>query len=764
MKKFLCGTASTFLAVTLGSASVAQAQEVLEEIVVTAQKREENSQKTAIAISTIQGEELIDRGISQLDNALTTIPGVAIQRQGGAGAQIFIRGIGTNNVDKSYSAQPSVALNIDGVSSSNARNVTSSMFDVERVEVLKGPQGTLYGASAVGGAVNVVLAQPGAEFAAKVQAQVTSYNGRSLNGMLNLPLTDSLAARLTVGYDKQDTWLDTPALGPVASDGVRYPTDNPGGYDNQSARLKLKYSPSDVFSLTGSYQHERNKSTAIRFVSLTDFTTGNPFYAPPFTSQQGPTTNYDYAYDRNSEVKNSTFGLDLELTLGNFAQLTFLPTWKVSERVYEDASPSEVTAAGQVQSPKERQDSYELRLASLPDSSFKWTVGSFVQKSSYAASSDTIVVGETNVNTVTGQPLTAQRVQSRPYDPWSVFGQVTAPITDAFRVTVGGRYSRDEKEMNARNYQRFINTDTNTNVAGAPTALSPEYSASLKKSTFTYKAGVELDVAPDSMLYAQVATGYKAGGLVNLGIPQSLNDYVMPARYKDEKSTSYQLGSKNRFLDNSLQVNAEAYYTVYDRMQVQYFNTADTNGDGVLDNVLLIGNVGCLNDATTGNVSTCNGAASKMYGLDVDTIWAVSANGRLSANLAYMKGKYGTFDIVVFGAPRSATDHTMAQMPELSGTLSYSHEFRIGNELTITPRVDEKLTSSYFNTFEHWLGGSETDAYNQTDLSVAFAYRNFAANAFARNIEDNAIAQFAHPRGLYVAQGRTLGANVSVSF
>lgn len=764
MHKYVSGTGCAVLAFTVGFASIAHGQEVLEEIVVTAQKRTENSQKAAVAITTIQSVELTERGITQLDDALTTVPGVAIQRQGGAGSQIFIRGVGTNNVDKSLSSQPSVSLNVDGVAASNARNVTSSMFDVERVEVLKGPQGTLYGASAVGGAVNVVLAQPKNEFEAKGRIQATSYDGRSVDGMVNIPLLPTLAMRMTVGYDKQDTWLETPAFGPPAANGLSYASDNPGGYQNKSARLKLKYEPSDTFSVTGTYQFERNKSTAIRFVSYANFIGGRPFYAPPFTAPAGPTTDYTYAYDHYSDVKNTSFGLDIEATLGNFAQLTFLPTRKIAERIYEDATPDQKAAALAVSAPKEKQDTYELRVASLPESVIKWTVGSFVQRSSYAANSDTIVVGETNPG------LYAQYVSSRPYDPWSVFGQATFPVSDALRFTVGGRYSDDKKELHARNYQRAIDADLNTNVSGSPTALGPEYSANFAKSTFTYKVGAEFDVAPDSMLYANVASGYKAGGLLSpIVLPTSLTQPLIPPTYKDESSTSYSVGSKNRFLDNTLQVNAEAYYTVYKRMQVQYFNGIDTNGDGSInaqtENYLILGNVGCLNDGTTGNVSICNGADSKMYGLDIDTTWAVTANDRLTVNAAYMKGKYGTFDLTVFGTPHSATDHRMAQMPELSGNISYAHIFDLGGDVTITPRIDEKLTSYYFNTFEYWLDGAKTDAYNQTDLSIAFSYKaNYSANVFIRNLENNAIAQFAHPRGLYVAQGRTFGANVNVAF
>ena len=167
----------------------------LEEITVTAEKRVENVQKTPISLSVITSDEIIDKSLTSVDNILQNIVGLQVQGEG-TSAQIFIRGIGLNNLDTAY-GDPAIALNVDGIQQQRGGAIGQSTMDVERVEVLRGPQGTLYGRNATGGAVNVIMVQPKNKFESSGRVQLGNYNVRTYEAMLNVPIYSKLALRLS---------------------------------------------------------------------------------------------------------------------------------------------------------------------------------------------------------------------------------------------------------------------------------------------------------------------------------------------------------------------------------------------------------------------------------------------------------------------------------------------------------------------------------------------------------------------------------------
>lgn len=777
--------AATGVALNLGYAPFALAQSTsaeagggieLEEIIVTAQKREESSQKTAISIATVQRGEIERKGMVNLDEVLKDVPGVKIESSPqGSGGSISIRGVGNNFLDPTISSQPAVAINVDGVINTNPNDIMQSMFDVDRVEVLKGPQGTLYGSSAEGGVVNIVLAQPKHEFEARGRLQVGNYNSRVMEGVVNIPLGDTLALRLTGSDSKRDGYVNGPGIwiSPLPCAVTKAPTLPPGGpanpgYDptactgtaanpgspipyvatNYGAtgtttyRGKLKYDPTDWLAITGTYEHSQTKGTSTQFVQLSDFNAGRTLYSNSFV----PAVPYHQSIPIGSVTETGI--IDVEATLGNFATLTFLPTVK-------HTMPNELNAAivAAASVGDTTQYTYDLRLNSLASSSIKWTVGGYLTKedstiahTGYAASPTDGSYGVTNVG--------------RPFNTWNLYGQLTYPVTDALRLTAGARYTHTKSTYQYSLYLTDPLGALDANNQLVVTYQSPAYERSITETNTSFKAGVEYDLASESMLYADVSSGFKAGGLgvsdntAGVTPPIATVADVIVEPFKPETSTNFEVGSKNRFFNDTLQINGDIFYNQWKNMQLGSFACAPghvCDSSNPADNAYLVAIV-------------YNAAAGTQYGAELDVNWLATASDRVDVSVSALHGTYGELTESFFGAPMSLTGHTMANSPSFAGNVAYSHAFKLPNDLTFTPRVEEQFSTHYFNTQEYWVAGSEVPGYGKTDVTLTLAGKKWSVNAYGRNLFNKIQAQFAHPLGIVASDPRLFGVSVVGSF
>lgn len=751
--------------------------DTLEEIVVTAEKREEDVQKTPINITTIQREQLEQKGLVDLDETLKEVPGVKITSSPqGQGGSISIRGVGDNFLDPTISSQPAVAINVDGVVNTNPNDIMQSMFDVDRVEVLKGPQGTLYGSSAEGGVVNIVMAQPKHEFEASGRVQVGNYESHVLEGMVNLPIGDMLALRLTASDSKRDgyingpgTWVSplpcavtknpnavlfpggpseydpTACTGTFANPGhqIPYVATNYGATGTQTYRAKLLYQPTDWLSITGTYEYSLNKGTATQFVSLSDFDAGR-------TNYSNSTLSEVVAQHESESIGNTweTGILDVEARLGDFALLTFLPTIK-DTIPYFGGLASGAAALG-----KTTQYTDDLRLSSLATSTFKWTLGAYYTKeeasvaepSGLASSPTDGSYGVVNVG--------------RPFNDWNLYGQLTYPVTAALRLTAGARYTHTKSTYAYQLYQTDLGGALNS--AGEPLVIyeSPTYDRSIEETNVSYKVGAEYDLAVQSMLYADVSTGFKAGGLgvsdntVGVTAPIRSASGVVVEPFKPETSTDFEIGSKNRFLNDTLQVNGDIFYNIWKNMQLGSFACAPgdvctSTAPGAQSDLIAI---------------VYNAQSSTQYGAELNTSWLATSKDRVDLNLSALHGTYGNLTESFFGTPESLTGHTMANSPTLAGDVAYSHTFRLKNDMTLTPRADEQFSTHYFDTEQYWLAGSENGGYGHTDVTLTLSGKKWSVNAYGRNLFNSIQAQFAHPLGIVPSDPRLYGVSVVGSY
>jgi iron complex outermembrane receptor protein len=346
----------------------------------------------------------------------------------------------------------------------------------------------------------------------------------------------------------------------------------------------------------------------------------------------------------------------------------------------------------------------------------------------------------------------------KPFETFNVFGQVTYPFTDALRATAGARYAQNNADYT---YSLYLTA----NPCSSPPAVACAQSDTVTSSTgnftektshpaTTWSAGLEYDVTPENMLYGRIATGFKSGG-VQLRNEAAVIPTPAPLHlgsYKNESSIAYELGSKNRFLGNTLQVNAALFYTTWRNMQ--------------LSQIVCV-TPGCtpFQDATY--PTFYNAGPSTQYGLELDAIWAVTADDRLNLQLSSMHGEYGT-TAYYWGAPGfqglvNLKGHEMAQTPKLAGTLGYSHVFRIGDG-KLTATLENEYSSDYEVTHEYYFAGHTQPAYFRNNVSLTYERGRVQVILYGRNLQNKTTIQSVFPFGVQAGEPRLLGGSLQMSF
>jgi iron complex outermembrane recepter protein len=782
MKK-LC---MTFFAVAiglclgLGSLPKAQGQETkseeftLEEITVTAEKRTVNIQKEAMNIAAISGDDIKEHALSSVADVLDGLAGVKVMGSQ-LGGNIFIRGIGSG-IDTNM-ASPSVALQKDNVYIGQAEGVMSGIYDVDRIEVLYGPQGTLYGRNAAGGQVNVITKNPTfTKFEANGSLSIGNYNKQDFSAALNMPFSSTFSARLAIDEKYHSAYI---------SDG--------SGTDNKiSSRIKMLYKPSDKasFLLTGDFTWDKSK------VKNTVPVPGSAGQLPPpmpWVDATIPTTgwviptggdawtNDVYHPAPVNNTKYQLFSLQADIDMG-FAKLTLIPTLNMNDRdfwsnlITGDAVPLAAGGGLSEQRFKEKQWTGEARLANGENSPVSWVVGLYYLKSNnrnpLQTTQDARAVAEAayttglvqqgpgggggiNTSTIGEKDLPLVSNYQTPKDTYAAFGQMTYPVTDKFRLVGGVRYNNDNNDLKMRiiiwDMSGALYPDyyaKSVAVGGRHEYDSGVFTYTNKSQPFTYKGGIEYDLDSSKMLYAGIATGFKAGGLNTMAI-------FPPLAFDPEKLTSYSAGAKTRFMNNQLQLNIEAYYYDYNGYQVQLHG-------------------GTFVDPLTGQVNTGgnfmgNAKKGNSFGLEFRPDWLITANDRVTAEFAYMKTKLGELVLPAnMGAPPlDVTGTDLPNAPHLSGTLSYEHIFYLEDGSTVTPKFSTKITEGYWNTIEKNQPGAYQGSYSMSDfyLTYASASGKYIASLWGKNLEETVATDYVFP--LYrrvIMDPRTYGLTFSVKF
>lgn len=625
----------------------------ISDIIVTAERRESSVQRSALAISVVGAEALERGGVTNTMALLDSVPGLDITRSN-INANISLRGLGGGG--STQYADPVVSLNLGGVPLSRTFSAASSMYDLARVEVLKGPQGTLYGRNATVGAVNLIPNRPTHDLTGKISFEYGNYDTFRSSGMINAPLGEKAAIRLAASTNYHRGYLSN-------------------GYDdanNKAARLSLLFEPSSDLSilLWGDYYRDRSNGpgTVLRYpIAGQEWQfPGNPWFAfapagcgntnlcPTWGDSAGPA--FAAPFRSLSVVNNDGFvSIDQKIAAAEINWTTGIGTLTLVPAHVSTAADTLTYSGGLTFKVHNRtyQNSIEARLASNNDGRFKWLIGGIYFFEHIDSDQQTF---EPNGFQIIRSPnLTDKSV--------GLFAQATYSLLDTLRLTGGIRYTTERKAQDGFTLLTGAFTSTTCPVpgilvTGSATAFGNLYpsgycqvpnAGSLKFNNVSYKAGLEFDVAPQSLLYANVSTGFKAGGFAPA---------LPPNTYKPEKLTAFQVGSKNRFFDNQLQFNIEGFYWKYKNQQINVLQRLSPAGQS----------------AFPVNVD------GDLKGFEANVVAKPLSNTTLTFDVLYAKGKYDVYPTVVSsaGVIGGLTDYPRINLPRWSGTLKAEQIIPVG--------------------------------------------------------------------------------------
>jgi len=735
----------------------------LQEIVVTAQRREESLQHAAIAVTAVSGDKLAQAGAVKVEDLTQLVPSLQVAAAAGPYPLFYMRGVG--NFNGNALSDSALALNLDGVYLARPSSAAGMFYDISRLEVLKGPQGTLYGRNATGGAINVITNKPTDDLSGEFTADFGNYRAKNFDGYINVPFSSVVKARLSVQSTEHAGYM---------SDG----TDDDYG---RAARLQVLITPSDELSIDTSadFYHQGGKGVGATLVQPGGFVDGNPrlgntspainaIYSQTFYFLAGNTfgplltkTLLINPADTNVQQDNNYWGVSTNVDWKTDAgTLTVIPAYRHGSLDFTSA------AAGFLiqQQETDKQGSIEARFASNANQPLTYLGGIYYLN-------EKIDVG----NATYDQEYNASAQQFDPStESYAAFGRIGYAITESFRLNAGARFTDDHKSFDGT-----LNA-ASTVCPGAfiPPPFGPQFCfggvgqvtqpslpidehASDSWRQTTWRAGAEYDLSSASLLYAAVETGFKAGGFFF-----SHDDPT----YQPEKITAYSIGSKNRFLDNRLQLNGELFYWIYKNQQVSHISV-DSTGTVIFE--------------------TDNVGKAKMKGFELEAEYLPMANTLITSDVDYLDAVYDSYSYLypnlgatpVTSCPYALTttgaDYTVncggrtpPQSPRWSANFGLQQTIPLGYGSVVgtinTHFQTETLTGLEFSTLEeqpsYWLSNATLGYRAPQDRWSITGYVNNLANKTV------IAGTFAHPlagaelTAATLRPPRTYGVRLGVKF
>ncbi|WP_447755501.1 TonB-dependent receptor [Sphingopyxis fribergensis] len=671
------------------------------EIIVTAQKREQNLQNVPISMEVVSGAKLAEFNTSDIKAVMNYTPNVFVQSTAGNDV-IYIRGFGSPPAN--FAFDQSVSLYVDGIYAGRNRQAQAPFFDLARVEVLRGPQGALFGKNTAAGAVSVVSAGPTKDFEGSITGLYNfDHKGTDFSGYLSGPITDTLGARLAYKIVNQDGYIYNRATD----------HDDPE-IKSQLLRLTLKWEPSANFDYTAKVEYGNREIN------------GGITVSSPLTSGQDPqTTRYlertalGNEGNDNKSVMLSGVG---NLALGDFTLTSVTGySWFKSKIIngFDQTIPNSggaFTANSVYNAFPERFDQFsqEIRILSPTGKTFEFIAGAYFDKSNYTLEQ---YQGFNIPN------LFLDRAGATPADPripifngryfaridsifkqeaesWSVFGQGTFNISDAFRAIGSLRYTHTKKDGSFRTTLAYASNGAN----GQPFALRPITNAdgSISEGNVDPSVTLQYDIAPRIMLYATWGRGSKSGGFVS----NTLGTTNATFTFEPEQSENFEAGIKSTLFDGKVVANLSAYHTKFKDLQVSVYQPA------------------------TSSYLTGNAAAATSKGLEGSLSVYPIPNFDISASAAYSDIKYDDYPgaACLASQPSTCTPATnnlagypVAYSSKFSGSVTAHARFDLSSDMKFDITGVVSGRSKYFNSDNQSPIFGIQGGYAKVDLRVQLA-------------------------------------------
>jgi len=684
---------------------------VIEEIIVTAQKRENSAQLLPVSLTAISGESMRKAGITSAQDLSGISPSLNATLGNGQ-LQLTMRGVG-NELVLSGVGESGVAFHSNGIYLGSNITPTFGFFDLERIEIMRGPQGTLWGRNSTGGAINVIQNRPSQVFEGYLDLSNGNYGSKSIEGAISGPVTDKVSARLAVNYRNADGYIDNLAAGGG---------DDFGGEDDFSARFSIEFTFGDTGSwllATGYGDRDINGHALKQEGTAFPVGTINPIAGTPgglsfqeaafgVTAERGELETYGIIKDARETLQLHYFTSELSTDfLGS--NLTFITDYREHEReslADNGFTPTAISELRTLYSEDVDEFSQEIRLASISSGDLEWLVGVFYYQQNIDVSTavgwgpwpgvpDVLFGGAfgpdyPQVSLLLGGDLKVKSL--------GLFGQSTYRINDKWTTTLGLRYSRDDK----------TGSEFNTFRLGAQDGIPlQQLTGTFDKnwSEWTGKLGFEYSLANNTFAFANFSTGYKSGG-VNLG--------GFTGAFDPETIASYEVGIKSTLWDRRLRLNTTAFYSDFKDYQLQ-----SVDGPSVI----------------------ITNADAEIYGLEVEVdlipadTWLINFVAAWNHSEVTEYAQPGLLNPATF-SPVSAGE-PLPRTPEFSYQVGVEKNIYSSNQSELTARLSytwqDDVNLDAFATF-----GADEDAYGLLDASVSLTEISgkWSVDLYGKNLTD----------------------------
>jgi iron complex outermembrane recepter protein len=779
-------------AIALALATPAAAQDAQEdneqagirEIVVTAQRREESIQDVPIAVTALDQELLDSATIEDLRDLAGRVPSLVVDNVGAgpSAAAISIRGISFEDIEKSF--DPAVGVVVDGVFIGTNTGQLLDSFDMERLEVLRGPQGTLFGRNTIGGVISVTRTKPTEDAGLKLQAAYSTFDTKRGRIVINSgKLGDIIALKAFGFYDNTDGFY-------------RNVTKNKreGAYEVLTAGVTALIEPTDSISAQITYEHMRERGETIvaplseRGKDLICLAPGAPGFSPLAECGRGFAGLYTTYSSIATPVRNDTDAITgtIDVDLGGNFTLTSVTGWRTNdESVRQDFDGSSANFFDTLRSQDYEQFSQEVRIAGDISDGINLLVGGYYFDSSYQLDQST------NFGVVLGQGATAvlRQVVDHSSKSYAGFADARIKLGDALTLGLGARYTRDRKRI-FNNYGRIgalvgitLPSFTGVECVGvtgtfspAPGVVLPVYSAANNcngRDSFgklTFRGNLDYEISENKLLYASFSRGFRSGGFNGRSSgPTTLGPY------NPETVDAYEVGLKADWLDRTLRTNLAFYYTKYDDKQEEVVQPAPPGSSSPQETVVR------------------NASSADIKGFEAEITAQLSSELTFNASFSYTDAQYNRFFNDVVGlTPGSAADGipddvstlTLRRAPKFqwaagfnysrdlgAGTLDFSTQLRLQSKyqtcLSLNPpripgaiRNDDRCQTEDREDLTAQLGYTFAIGGDGQEVSLA---------VFGRNLTNNKGLSATLPvAGLFTfgtaRQPRTVGVEVGLKF
>ncbi len=613
----------------------------LEEVIVTATKREQSMQDVAVAVTALTDEMIIEQQITSSEDLTQLVPALTLQKGSNPRQTSFnIRGIGTQSF--STAVEPSVSTMVDGVVMGRAGQAFMQLLDVQRVEVLRGPQGTLFGKNSTAGVVHIVTQNPTEEHTGEIMGGVLSDDEYRAGLTFSGPITDSVGYRLTASGNDTGGFIKN------------YDTGNDlNGSEDWSVRGKLRWMGENLeIKWASDYGEGECECTASPIYRLETFD-GNEDYVNSILDLIDPVEpgdeNVDVNIDKEGAFDNEHSGHSLEVNwdIGDFTltSISALRDWEIGGKADGDldSQPIRVLGFDQGGSTDQEQFTQEFRVTSPSDGTLNYVAGLFY----FDQRVERQFIRSFEISE--GNPGMGIADFEADTENWAIFGEATWNISDTWRLILGARYTEDDLEFVFERVREGF-------PVGVPDPV-PATRRSTSEDDLSSKVALQWDYSDRGMVYLSYVQGYKGPAFdLTFGTDPDTTERIDP-----ETSDSWELGMKSTFLDGQLLLNAALFHSAYDDFQSQAFFDPDGLPDCPEDNP------GCDPTDDPGGFFLINAGSVETWGLEVDLLYQATENLRLSGGIALVDATIEEYELGNCSDGQKFRDECPEGLQDLSG-------------------------------------------------------------------------------------------------